>query len=46
MPGIQNEWYAREKNVRNMPGLTPQFKIKHGLEQGDFVRVAFANFFK
>ena len=26
---------------RNMAILTPQFKIKHGLEQGEFMRVVY-----
>ena len=25
---------------------TPHFKIKHGLERGEFMRVAYANFFE
>ena len=37
MPGMQNEWWAQEKK-RNMVTLTPQFKIKHSLEQVEFVR--------
>ena len=45
MPVVQNEWYAWEREKRNMAALTPQFKIKHGLKQGEFVRVAYANSF-
>ena len=29
-----------------MAALIPQFKIKHGLEQREFVRVVHANFFE
>ena len=31
---------------RNMAAQKPQFKIKHGLERGEFARVAYANFSK
>ena len=33
---------SREK--RNMAAFTPQFKIKHNLERGEFARVGYANF--
>ena len=33
-----------ERVKRNMAALTPQFKIKCSLEQGEFVRVTYANF--
>ena len=31
-----------KRKKRNMAALTPKFKIKCGLEQGEFVRVAYA----
>ena len=44
---MQNEWYApeREKERERERGVT-QFKIKGGLELGEFARVAYPNFFK
>ena len=45
MPGKQNGCYAQERK-RNMTTLIPQFKIKYSLKQGEFVKVAYANFFK
>ena len=44
--GIQNEWYARERErERNMAALTPQSKIKGGLKWREFTRVILYNFF-
>ena len=34
----------REKK-RNMAALTPQFKIKYGLQREEFVRVVYVSFF-
>ena len=36
----------RKKKRRNMAALTSQFKIKSFLNRGEFVRVAYANFFE
>ena len=35
-----------EKKKRNMAALTPQFKIKRGLEPREFARVEYAHFSK
>ena len=40
------KWVMGLRKKKNMATLTPQFKIKHGLEQEEFVRVAYAIFSK
>ena len=45
MPGVQNNWWAQEEK-RNMATQTAQFKIKRGLKQEEWAKVAYANFSK
>ena len=37
------KWVMDSRKKRNMATLTPQFKIKHSLKQGELVSVAYAN---
>ena len=46
MPGVQNEWDVRDLKKKKKTTLTPEFKIKRGLELGEFARVVYAIFFK